>query len=44
MSMDYKNEFGVNNKILIKNSMTTHNRKYTFDINKKSIIRQNYKK
>ena len=33
-------EFGVDNKILIRNSMTTHSRKYIFDIYKKSIIRQ----
>ena len=33
-------EFGGDNKILIKNSMSTHSRKYIFDINKKSIIRQ----
>ena len=33
-------EFVVGDKILIKNSMTTHTRKYIFDINKKSIIRQ----
>ena len=33
-------EFGDDNKILIKNSISTHSRKYIFDINKKSIIRQ----
>ena len=33
-------EFVVGDKILIKNSMTTHSRKYIFDINKKSIIRK----